>query len=314
MKRLGMIGAVCVFLYFVTVSEPVSQFINSRRLIYVSADNAGQWKQQLENAKRSSVAPVNARMDPIWKAVPGYNGKVLDEAATLAKMRQAGRWDQQKVVYKETPPSVQLEQLETAPVYRGNPDKPMVSFMINVAWGNEYLPKILQTLEQANVKATFFLDGSWTKKYPEEAKKIVLAGHEIGSHAYSHPNMSQISNTRIEDEISRTNTVIQEATGITPSLFAPPSGDFDDRVVEAAARYQMKTILWTADTVDWRKPTSEQWFRTVSPKIGNGVLILMHPTESTAETLPRLIEYVRAKKLAIGTVSETLSSKRVTVE
>ncbi|WCK52847.1 polysaccharide deacetylase family protein [Aneurinibacillus sp. Ricciae_BoGa-3] len=314
MKRLGIMLAVCIILYFVTVSEPVSQFINSRRLAPVSAGNVGQWQQLLENAKRSSIAPINARMDPIWKAIPGYNGLTVDEAATLANMRQAGKWDQKKIVYKETPPSIQLEQLDIAPVYRGNPEKPMVSFMINVAWGNEYLPKILRTLAQANVKATFFLDGSWTKKYPEEANKIVQAGHEIGSHAYSHPNMSKISNARIEDEITRTNAVIQEATGITPTLFAPPSGDFDDRVVEAAARYQMKTILWTADTVDWRKPSSEQWFRTVAPKIGNGVLILMHPTESTADTLPRLIEYIRAKKLSIGIVSETLSSKRVTVE
>jgi peptidoglycan-N-acetylglucosamine deacetylase len=78
-----------------------------------------------------------------------------------------------------------------------------------------------------------------------------------------------------------------------------------------AARYQLRTILWTADTIDWRKPSSEQWFRNVSPKIGNGVLILMHPTESTANTLPRLIQYIKGKKLLLGTVSETISSKRI---
>jgi probable sporulation protein (polysaccharide deacetylase family) len=313
MKRLFASLCFLFFLYSVITSGPVSLYITSKKMDRAAlTTQTEQWEEHLkEIAKKKNVAAVNARIDPIWKGIPGYNGLIVDQAATLKRMQQAGRWDESLIVYREQKPAINIEQLSTAPIYRGNPEKPMVSIMVNVAWGNEYLPAILKALEKEKVKATFFLDGSWTKKYPDEAKKIAEAGHEIGSHAYSHPNMSQLSLTRMEQEITKTNAVIAQATGITPTLFAPPSGDFDQRVVDMAARYQMKTILWTADTVDWRKPSPDQWFLNVAPKINNGVLILMHPTESTAQALPRLIQYAKEKKLALGTVSETLSSSRV---
>ncbi|WP_027414652.1 polysaccharide deacetylase family protein [Aneurinibacillus terranovensis] len=314
MKQFGLVALVCVIIYTIVDSRSVTEYIASRKTRMVSTNTISQWQKEMSEAGKANIPPVDAKIDPIWKAIPGYNGLVMDEQATASNMLTAGKWDPRLIVYKEVPPQVQLDQLKTAPIYRGNPNKPMVSLMINVAWGNEYLPSILDTLKKEGVKATFFLDGSWTNKYPDEAKKIAEAGHEIGSHAYSHPDMSKLSLVRIEQEITRTNEAIQQATGVTPTLFAPPSGDFDDRVVKAAGRFRLKTILWTADTVDWRKPTPDVWFRQVAPKVSNGVLILMHPTKPTAETLPRLIEYIKGKKLAIGTVSETLSSKRVSIE
>ncbi|MCI1692445.1 polysaccharide deacetylase family protein [Aneurinibacillus aneurinilyticus] len=313
MNRL--LASLCFFflLYTVMTSESVDLYIASKKTAQATlANQAVQWEEKLkELARTKNIAPVNARIDPIWKGIPGYNGLQIDEEKTIKRMQQAGKWDESLIVFREVKPAVHIDQLESSPIYRGNPEKPMISVMINVAWGNEYLPSILKTLEKEKVKATFFLDGSWTKKYPDEAKKIKEAGHEIGSHAYSHPNMSQLSLTRMEQEITKTNAVITQATGVTPTLFAPPSGDFDQRVVDMAARHKLKTILWTADTIDWRKPTPEQWFRTVAPKINNGVLVLMHPTESTDKALPRLIQYAKEKKLALGTVSETLSTRRV---
>jgi probable sporulation protein (polysaccharide deacetylase family) len=313
MKRMLVVLCFSFFLYSVMTSDPVNVFVASRKMDQATIQQQTvQWESRLkELAKTKNIPPINARIDPIWKGIPGYNGLIVDEEATLSRMLQAGKWDESLLVYREAEPTVHIEQLPASPIYRGNPEKPMVSLMINVAWGNEYLPAILNTLEKEKVKATFFLDGSWTKKYPDEAKKIAAAGHEIGSHAYSHPNMSELSLTQMQREITKTNAVIKEATGITPTLFAPPSGDFDQRVVDMAARYQLKTILWTADTVDWSKPSSEQWFQRVAPKVGNGVLVLMHPTASTAEGLPRLIQYIKTKKLALGTVSDTLSTRRV---
>lgn len=293
-------------------SKPVNEYITSigsggAKLAFLQND----WDSQFEFLKKKNISPINARLDRVWKGIPGYNGLMLDVESTKERLNKEGKWDDRYVIYKEVPPQVQIEQLGAVPIYRGNPAKPMVSIMINVAWGNEYLPSILETLKQNDVKVTFFLDGSWTSKFPEEAKKLVMEGHEIGNHAYTHPAMSKLSNGRIEQEIVRTNDIIQRVTGVEPTLFAPPSGDFDDRTVNIAFRYHMKTVLWTADTVDWRKPTPAQWLNNVRNKIGNGTLILMHPTESTAQALPSLIKEIKQKNLTIGTVSQTLSSSRV---
>ena len=78
-----------------------------------------------------------------------------------------------------------------SPIYRGHPEKPMVSFIINVAWGNEYLPEILATLKRHQITASFFLEGNWVKSNPDLAKMIVSAGHEVGNHSYTHPDMQK---------------------------------------------------------------------------------------------------------------------------
>ncbi len=72
-----------------------------------------------------------------------------------------------------------MDDLGPAPIYRGHPDKPMVSFLINVAWGNEYLQICLLRLKKHHIHVTFFLEGRWVKENPDLAKLIASAGHEL---------------------------------------------------------------------------------------------------------------------------------------
>ncbi|QRG65445.1 polysaccharide deacetylase family protein [Brevibacillus choshinensis] len=266
-----------------------------------------QWKSGKEEM------PIDAVFDKSWKAaVPGYNGRIVDVEASVSKMIATGTVSPEMMVYKELPPAVSLEQLGTLPIYRGNPNKPAISFMINVAWGNEYLDSMLDILDKHGVKTTFFLDGSWVKRYPEEAKKIAARGHEIGNHAYSHPDMNTLGMQRIHQEISKTQDIIQKTIGVKPTLFAPPSGAFNQRVVQIAqSSYQMKTILWTADTVDWQKPSSSWVIRKISRLMGNGVLVLMHPTAASEASLDQLLTIAKQKGLVPTTVSEVISSNRL---
>ena len=226
-------------------------------------------------------------------------------------MKANGEFDKNKIVYEEIPPNIHLEDLESEPIYRGNPQKPMVAFLINVAWGNEYIPEILKVLNEHQTKATFFFDGSWVKKNPDLAKMIKEAGHEIGNHAYSHPDLKQRSVAQTKEELQKTNDVIKATLGITPIWFAPPSGSFNEATIQVADQLDMKTILWTVDTVDWRKPATSEMVRRVVSKVENGSMVLMHPTKPTAEGMERMITDIKAKGLQLGTVSDLLSEKRV---
>lgn len=316
-KRLWFAGGGAVLLSFVLSYGPIDQYVDAVKhqtvqvALPLGEDERlraliDQWKQGREEA------PVNARIDSIWKAIPGYNGRVVDIEASLANMKLSRTPGPESLVYKEIPPAVTLEQLGAHPVYRGNEKKPAISFMINVAWGNEYLDTILDTLDKHGVKTTFFLDGSWVKRYPEWAKKIAARGHEIGNHAYSHPDMSRLGRERIRQEIGRTQEVIRHTLGVTPVLFAPPSGAFNQAVVDIARHdFQMTTILWTADTIDWQKPSADVLIRRIEPKMGNGVLVLMHPTAPTAAGLDALIRMAKQKGLVPATVSEVISSRRL---
>jgi peptidoglycan-N-acetylglucosamine deacetylase len=269
-------------------------------------------KTEIElQAKNYEIAATDAKIDRVWKAMPGYNGLKVDIEQSYQNMKKLGTFDPEKLIFQQIPPKVHLKDLPPSPIYRGHPDKPMVSFIVNVAWGNEYLPSMLETLKKNNVHVSFFLEGKWTQKNPELAKMIVAAGHEIGNHSFSHPDMKILSSPRTRDEIVQTNKVIKATTGLEPKWFGPPSGSYRDDTVQIAAESGMGTIMWSVDTIDWQKPTVDILINRVMKKIHNGALILMHPTESTAKSLDQLIKQIKQQNLQIGTVSQVLDEKRI---
>lgn len=266
-----------------------------------------------EEAEKQRIEPIDAVVDRVWKAIPGYNGREVDIERTYKKAKQLPEGANIEYVYRELRPKVNLEDLGPQPIYRGNPNKPMAALMINVAWGNEYLVPMLDTLDQQKVKATFFLDGSWLKKNGDLAAEIKRRGHQIENHAYSHPNMSQLEQTRARLEISKTKELLKEKLGVENRWFAPPSGDYNMQTVKLAAEQGLKTVLWTVDTVDWKNPPAASIVSKISSKVGPGSLILMHPTASSRDALEGMIQAIRSKGLVLGTVEQTLSPDRVEV-
>ncbi|MFD2333251.1 polysaccharide deacetylase family protein [Cohnella sp. GCM10020058] len=272
-----------------------------------------------KEAQKRTVPAKDAVVDRVWKAIPGYNGRAVDLEATYAKAKAAG-WtaesaadaaDKVPWVYKEIEPKVSLRDLPPSPVYRGNPAKPAVGLMINVAWGNEYLASILKTLDDEHVKATFFLDGSWLSKNKEAAEEIIRRGHEVSNHAYTHKNMSTITDAKQLEEIAKTQSLLKKSLNVNNRLFAPPSGDFDARTVRIAAGLGLTTVLWTLDTVDWKRPPAAGVIAKIGAGVGPGMLILMHPTSTTEQALKGIIRQTRSKGLVPGTVSEVLSERRL---
>ncbi|TMV52086.1 hypothetical protein FE783_03830 [Paenibacillus mesophilus] len=265
----------------------------------------------MEEADKRKEAPIDARVDRVWKAIPGYNGIEVDVEKTLDLAKRQGVGNGIPFVYREVAPAVGLEQLGAQPIYKGNPKKPMAALMINVAWGNEFIGPMLEVLEHEQVRATFFFDGSWLSKNVETAQLIQQKGHELSNHAYSHKNMSTLGREEAIKEIDRTQKLLKEKLGVDNTLFAPPSGDFNDSTVKVAHEMNLKTILWTLDTVDWMKPTSDSIVRKVAARVEPGSMILMHPTASSSGALAGMIAEIKRKNLVLGTVSELISSDRI---
>ena len=269
------------------------------------------YMELLRKQREYKLEPQDAVVDKVWKAIPGLNGLTVDVQASFEKMKESGSFSSDKLIFEQISPEVTLKDLPPNPIYRGHPEKPMTAFLINVAWGNEYLPDILKTLKKHNVQSTFFLDGSWVKNNPKLAKMIVEEGHEIGSHAYSHPNMENLSRNRIIEELEKTNQIIEATLNKTPEWFAPPSGSYRQEVVEVARDYGMHTVLWTIDTVDWKKPEPNSMAQRIIQKSEPGALILMHPTSSTRDGIEAMILGIKEKGLRIGAVSDVLSETRI---
>ncbi|MDE3838565.1 hypothetical protein C0966_04065 [Bacillus methanolicus] len=313
MKKVVHLALFLLFSMFVINNPLISQYISKLKADSITVNQTtNPLFQEINNrAGEYEKKPINAKIDRVWKAIPGYNGIKVDVPASYKKMKKDGKFSEEKLVYKQISPEVHLSDLPPAAVYRGNPEKPMVSFIINVAWGNEYLSGMLATLKKHNVSASFFLEGRWVKNNPELAKMIAEAGHEIGNHSYTHPNMKTLPPAEIIKEIKRTNEVIEATTGNRPKWLAPPSGSYREEVVKIASEFNMGTVMWSLDTIDWQKPAPEVLINRIIPKLHNGALILMHPTESTAKALDQLILQIKQKNLKIDTVSSLLSEERI---
>lgn len=299
----------------------IKQFIENGRNgkvsqeVFQSMNNISEedplYREIKNKAISTRIEPVDAKVDRVWKAIPGYNGLEVDVDETYKQAKAVGNTTSITYKYRQLIPKVELSDLEVQPIYRGNPAKPMVSLMINVAWGNEFIVPMLNTLDQEKVKATFFFDGKWLKNNIEVAKEIQKRGHELSNHAYSHANMSQLSEERAVEEISKTQKLLKDELGEEKKWFAPPSGDFDSDTVRIAKGQGMHTVLWTLDTVDWQHPSPASIVNKISNKVEPGYLILMHPTSSSSQALQGMIKAIKAKGLSLGTVSQTLSSERI---
>lgn len=195
---------------------------------------------------------------------------------------------------------------DSKPIYEGVKSKKIMAFTCNVAWGNEFIPKLLQILEEKNIKITFFIEGRWADKFPELLRLIESKGHEIGNHGYSHAHHAQLSIEQNIDEIKKAEESIEKIIGKKTILFAPPSGEFSDNTVKAAKELDYKLIMWTIDTIDWKKPGVDYIVNKVIDNAGNGKIVLMHPTEDTIRALPTIIENLENKGYKISTVSSIL--------
>nr|WP_307256314.1 polysaccharide deacetylase family protein [Oikeobacillus pervagus] len=305
---------VMVIFSFLLVQNPLtSRYIAmvKHQAIEVDKKDHSLHDRILKAAQTYNAKPQDAKLDRVWKTIPGYNGIEVDIEASYKKMKKDNRFDEKKLVFKQTKPNVHLRDLPPSPIYRGHPEKPMISFAINVAWGNEYLPEMLSTLKKHQVHATFFLEGRWTKENPDLAQMIVDGHHEVGNHSYSHPDMSILSNEKIRKQLTETNNVIEATTKNKVSLFAPPSGSYREDVVKIAHSLNMYTIMWTIDTIDWKKPNPDVLIQRVTSKIHPGAIILMHPTESTSKSLDTLIKEIKGKNYKLDTVSELLEEERI---
>lgn len=116
------------------------------------------------------------------------------------------------------------------------------------AWGADDTDQLLEILAANDVKATFFLCGYWVTDYPEEVKKIHEAGHEIGNHGDNHAHGASLNLEQNKQEIQGVTDKIYDLIGVTPTLFRPPFGEYNDTVLTAAEQLNYHTIQWDVDT------------------------------------------------------------------
>jgi peptidoglycan/xylan/chitin deacetylase (PgdA/CDA1 family) len=139
-----------------------------------------------------------------------------------------------------------------------------------------YTPQLLEVLDTHGAHATFFFIGRFVAERPNIARSVVAAGHSIGNHSYSHRDLTRLSEPELLSDIEATNRVIEDVTGVSPTLFRPPFGKRNRRMFSVVKKYGMTPVLWRAACYDWRTTSHEKIVNTLLSQIRGGEVILLH--------------------------------------
>ena len=195
------------------------------------------------------------------------------------------------------------------PVYCVQRDDKVVAMSFDAAWGNEDTQTIIDILNKYDINTTFFVVGDWVDKYPESVRALAENGNEIMNHSSTHSHFSQLSHSDIIADITACNEKIAELTGVTPTLFRCPYGEYDDHVINAVNSMGMTAVQWDVDSLDWKGISAAEIQKRVLSKIQPGSIILFHnAAENTPEALPGIIESLLADGYTIVPISKILLS------
>ncbi|WP_019815320.1 bifunctional polysaccharide deacetylase/glycosyltransferase family 2 protein, partial [Saccharomonospora saliphila] len=180
-----------------------------------------------------------------------------------------------------------------------------------------WTPRVLEVLEKHDVPATFFVVGSMAARHPELVRDIHESGSELGVHTFTHPDLAQVTDWRVERELHQTQLVLAGATGVTTRLFRPPYSStveaLDDpayRVVRAAGDHGYLSVFTDVDSADWKRPGVDEIVRNATPPDGQGATVLLHDAggdrSQTVRALDRLIPDLRAQGYRFTTVGDAV--------
>ena len=193
------------------------------------------------------------------------------------------------------------------PVYSVQRDDKLISISFDAAWGNEDTQTLIDILESYGVRTTFFVVGDWVDKYPESVQALHEAGHEVMNHSSSHAHFSRLSSGEITKDITACNQKIEAVTGVSPTLFRCPYGEYDDHVIQAVRSLGMTAVQWDVDSLDWKGISPQEIQRRVLDRVQPGSIVLFHnAAENTPEALPGILESLLADGYRIVPISELL--------
>lgn len=166
----------------------------------------------------------------------------------------------------------------------------------------KYTPQVLKILENHQIRATFFMIGKRARAFPDIVKSLHDAGHTIGNHTWSHPQLTKLDKQQIMAQIDMTQRTIDRITGVNPKIVRVPYGRFN---AEIHQWINMPLIQWSVDPEDWKSRDAQKIAGHVIAHAKPGGIVLLHDIQSaTVEALPSIIEQLSLQGYTFVTVEE----------
>lgn len=142
-----------------------------------------------------------------------------------------------------------------------------------------YTKKLLDGLKERKIHASFFLVGENIEGNEELVRQMVEDGHLIGTHCYSHEDLTKKSAEKACMDIIKTNDMIERITGQRPVYIRPPYGIWSDELEECVG---MTPVFWDIDTLDWKSQNSQKVLQHICKNAGKHQVILLHDVFGTS--------------------------------
>jgi peptidoglycan/xylan/chitin deacetylase (PgdA/CDA1 family) len=177
--------------------------------------------------------------------------------------------------------------------------------------------RLLEVLAKHDVRATFFMIGRYVQQRPQIVHEVAAAGHVIGNHTFTHPNLALISALQTRIQLQECRRALQDVIGEHSNLFRPPFGARRPETLHIARALGLDPVMWNVTAFDWKPTTAAKVERNVIRRISGGDVILLHDgshqglgadRRHTIESTDRLIRRYKDDGYRFVTVPEMMAS------
>jgi peptidoglycan/xylan/chitin deacetylase (PgdA/CDA1 family) len=166
-------------------------------------------------------------------------------------------------------------------------------------------PRVLDLLDGAGMKATFFVIGRHARAHPRLTAEIARRGHRVENHTYTHPHLfACYPAPLLRREIEGAQGAIEAATGRRPRLFRAPAGLRNPLLEWVLHRAGLHLVTWTRRGFDAVDPSPAAIARRLLGGLAAGDVLLLHDGRAAGggnpvvlEALPRVLDALAARGL-----------------
>lgn len=203
---------------------------------------------------------------------------------------------------QETSPEEAPDEEETIDCEYTRTGKPAVALTFDDGPRAGSTDKILDVLEKYNARATFFIVGNVIGQNPDALKREVELGCELGSHTWSHEDLTKIGESGVNSQMDRSVSRIEETSGGKVTVMRPPYGAIDSDV---KSYLDLPIILWSLDTLDWKTRDAASTLQVIQDEVRGGDIILMHDIHpETADAVEKIVPWLIDNGYELVTVTE----------
>jgi len=169
--------------------------------------------------------------------------------------------------------------------------------------------KFIELFAREGARGTFFELGGNVEKFPEQARRLVENGHEVGNHSYTHPHLPQLDEEEIRKQLRDTHEMILRVTGVAPKVFRAPYLDQDEKVGAILEEFGLPSIGANRRTEDWsQESTVEEIISRSVDGIQPGDIVVLHTWQAkTYDAMPEILRRIKSEGLSCVTISELMT-------